>query len=157
MISVIAAVGKNGAIGKNNRLLWDIPEDMEHFKKTTLGHAVIMGKKTFLSIGRPLPGRKNIVVTRDRNFKAEGCEVNDSLENVLVAYKNSDEEAFVIGGGVIYGSSLPYADKLYLTVIDDAPRDADTFFPDYSRFKNVIRSELHDNGKQKFEFLELTA
>lgn len=156
MISIIVAVGKNRAIGRNNKLLWDIPEDMEHFREVTTGHTVIMGEKTFRSIGRPLPNRKNIVVTLDNNFKAEGCEISHSLNDVLEGYKNSDEEVFVIGGGMIYKLSLPYADKLYLTVVDDAPQDADTFFPDYSEFKNVLKSEQCDNGKHKFEFLELT-
>lgn len=155
MISIIVAVGKNRAIGRNNRLLWDIPEDMAHFKKITTGKTVIMGEKTFQSIGRPLPNRKNIVVSLDKNFQAEGTEVKNSLEDVLNEYKNSVEEVFVIGGGIIYALSLPMADKLYLTVVDDAPEDADTFFPDYSEFKNVVEEENVDNGKYKFKFLEL--
>jgi dihydrofolate reductase len=155
MISIIVAVGKNRAIGRNNQLLWDIPEDMQHFRKVTSGHTVIMGDRTFQSIGRPLPNRKNIVVTLDKNFKAVGCEVRNSLEEVLGEYKNSEEEVFVIGGGIIYKLSLPFADKLYLTVVDDAPEDADTFFPDYSEFKNIIEEESRDNGQYKFTFLEL--
>jgi dihydrofolate reductase len=129
---------------------------MDHFKKTTLGHTVIMGEKTFQSIGRPLPNRKNIVVTLDKNFQAEGVEIRNSLEDVLQEYKNSEEEVFVIGGGMIYKLSLPMADKLHLTVVDDAPEDADTFFPDYSEFKNIIKEEAVDNGQYKFTFLELT-
>ena len=156
MISIIVAIGKNRAIGRNNQLLWNIKEDMDHFKKITTGHTVVMGEKTFLSIGRFLPNRKNIVVTKDKNFKAEGIEINHSLENLLGEYKKSDEEIFVIGGGQIYALSLPYADKLYLTVVDDAPEDADTFFPYYSEFKNVVNEEEVDNGKYKFKFLELT-
>lgn len=155
MISIIVAVGKNNAIGRNNGLLWNIPEDMAHFKKITTGHTVIMGEKTFQSIGRPLPNRKNIVVTLDRDFQAPGCEVRFDLDEVLREYKNSDEEVFVIGGGIIYKLSLPMADKLYLTVVDDAPTDADTFFPDYSEFKNVVSEESLDNGEYKFRFLEL--
>lgn len=156
MISIIVAIGKNRAIGRNNQLLWDIPEDMDHFKKTTLGHTVIMGEKTYQSIGRPLPNRKNIVVTLDKNFQAEGVEISYSLDEVLKKFKETDEEVFVIGGGQIYNLSLPYADKLYLTIVDDAPEDADTFFPDYSEFKNVVKEEKNDNGKIKFTFLELT-
>ena len=156
MISIIVAVGKNNAIGRNNQLLWNIPEDMAHFKKITTGHTVIMGEKTYQSIGRPLPNRKNIVVTLDKNFQAPGCEVRFDLDEVLREYKNSDEEVFVIGGGIIYKLSLPMADKLYLTVVDDAPTDADTFFPDYSEFKTVVAEENVDNGEYKFKFLELT-
>jgi dihydrofolate reductase len=156
MISIIVAVGKNRAIGRKNQLLWDIPEDMQHFRNITSGHTVIMGDRTFESIGRPLPNRKNIVVTLQKNYQAPGCEVRNSLEEILGEYKKSDEEVFVIGGGIIYTLSLPYADKLYLTVVDDAPEDADTFFPDYSEFKNVVKKEEMDNGQYKFTFLELT-
>jgi len=156
MISIIAVVGKNRAIGRNNQLLWQIPEDMEHFKKITWGKTVIMGDKTFLSIGQPLPGRKNIVVTLDPNFQAEGVEINNSLEELLKKAKESAEEFFVIGGGQIYAQSLPYADKLYLTLVDDDPADADTFFPDYSNFSREVSREVHNNGEYKFTFLELT-
>jgi dihydrofolate reductase len=156
MISIIVAIGKNRAIGRKNQLLWNIPEDMDHFKKITSGHTVIMGEKTFLSIGRPLSNRKNIVVTLDKNFQSEGVEIRYSLEEVLQEAKQKEEEVFVIGGGQIYNLSLPYADKLYLTVVDDAPEDADTFFADYSEFKNIIKEEKCDNGQYKFSFLELT-
>jgi dihydrofolate reductase len=156
MISIIVAIGKNRAIGRKNQLLWNIPEDMAHFKKITTGHTVIMGEKTFLSIGKPLPNRKNIVVTLDKNFQAEGVEIRYSLEEVLAEYQKSAEEVFVIGGGQIYNLSLPYADKLYLTIVDDAPEDADTFFADYSEFNQVVSEEKMDNGEYKFVFLELT-
>lgn len=156
MISMICAVGKNRAIGRDNKLLWDIPEDMRHFVKVTAGHTVIMGDKTFLSIGKPLPNRKNIVVTLDKNFVADGCEVRNSLEEVLNRYKNSEEEVFVIGGGTIYRLSLPFADKLYLTLVNDAQEDADTFFPDYAEFKNIIKEEKIKNDRYEFSFVELT-
>jgi len=156
MISIIVAIGKNRAIGRNNQLLWNIPEDMRHFKTITAGRTVIMGDRTFQSIGRPLPNRRNIVVTLDKNFKAVGCEVRNSLEEVLGEYKNSEEEVFVIGGGIIYKLSLPFADKLYLTVVDDAPKDADTFFPDYSEFKNIVSKIDSGDDNYKYSFLELT-
>jgi dihydrofolate reductase len=155
MISIIVAIGKNRAIGRNNQLLWDIPEDMDHFRKITTGKTVIMGEKTFQSIGKPLPNRKNIVVTLDQNFQAEGVEVSHSLEEVLAKYKNSAEEVFVIGGGIIYKLSLPMTDKLYLTVVEDEP-EADTFFPDYSEFKNIVKEEVMSDGQYKFTFMELT-
>lgn len=156
MISIIVVIAKNRAIGRDNKLLWDIPEDMERFKKITMGHAVVMGGKTFESIGRPLPGRKNIVVTLDRDFKAPGCEVKYSLDEVLDWAKKSDEEIFIIGGGQIYKQSLPKADKLYLTVVDDVVEDADTFFPDYSEFKNVVYERDSRDENNKYKFLELT-
>ena len=155
MISIIAIVGKNRAIGRNNQLLWDIPEDMEHFRKKTAGKTVIMGDKTYLSIGKALPGRKNIVVTLNPSFKAKGVEIRNSLDEVLEEAKKSSEEVFIIGCGQIYAKSLPHADKLYLTVVDDAPADADTFFPDYSEFSREANREEHDNGKYQFVFLEL--
>lgn len=156
MISMICAVGKNLAIGRKNQLLWDIPEDMRHFVQKTLGRTVIMGDKTFESIGKALPNRKNIVVTLQQGYAAPGCEVRHSLEEVLNEYKNSDEEVFVIGGATIYRLSLPNVDKLYLTLVDDAPEDADAFFPDYSEFSNELSREDHDNGNYKFSFVELT-
>ena len=156
MISLIVVVGKNNAIGCNNQLLWDIPEDMAHFVRVTSGKTVIMGDKTFLSIGKPLPNRKNIVVTLDRKFQAPGCEISNNLMETLNKYKNSEEEVFVIGGGIIYKLSLPMVDKLYLTVVEDAPENADTFFPDYFEFKQVVKEEKLDNGQYKFSFVELT-
>lgn len=155
MISMICAIGKNHEIGFKQKLLWDIPEDMRHFVQITSGHTVIMGDKTYQSIGRPLPNRKNIVVTLNRDFQADGCEVWFDLDEVLREYKDSEEEVFVIGGGTIYKLALPMADKLYLTLVDDAP-EADTFFPDYAEFAKIVKEEDVDNGQYKFKFVELT-
>lgn len=152
---MICAVGSNRAIGCKNKLIWDIPNDLQHFKKITLGHTVIMGDRTFESIGRPLLGRKNIVVSLDENYEAPGCEVSHSLENLLDEAKKSDEEIFIIGGATIYRLTLPYADKLYLTLVDDAPIDADVFFPDFSEFKNEISREEHEENGFKYAFVEL--
>ncbi|MFC1638349.1 dihydrofolate reductase [Patescibacteria group bacterium] len=155
MISMIAIVGRNRAIGKNNALIWDIPNDLKHFQKITSGHTVIMGEKTYESIGMLLPKRKNIIVTLDESYAVEGAEVRNSLEDVLNEYKDSDEEVFVIGGGIVYNLSLPFADKLYITLVDDAPGDADTFFPDYSEFNQEISREDHQEGDLRYSFLEL--
>lgn len=152
---MICAVGKNLAIGRKNKLIWNLPNDLKHFKEVTLGRTVIMGDKTFESIGCPLLNRKNIVVTLIKNYEAPGCEVRNSLEEVLKEYKNSEEEVFVIGGATIYKLSLPYADKLYLTLVDDAPEDADAFFPDYSEFKKEISREEHEENGIKYAFVEL--
>lgn len=155
MISIIVVVGKNREIGCKNKLLWDLPKDMARFKKVTIGHPVLMGQKTFESIGRPLPNRKNIVVTLDKSFRAKGCETRYFLEDVLKEYKEKNEELFVIGGGQIYKLSLPYADKLYITEVNDAPQ-ADTYFPDYSDFRNVVFSQDEKDAGYKIKFLELT-
>lgn len=165
MLSIIAVVGKNRAIGKNNKLLWNIPEDLEHFKKITTGHVVVMGDKTFASLNRPLPDRFNIVLSLNPDFQAEGCTVCHSLEEGLkmagekekeLARANSrPEEIFIIGGGKIYELALPLAGKLYLTLVDDTP-EADTFFPDYGEFKNILSEEERESGGLKYKFMELT-
>ncbi|MBT3356632.1 dihydrofolate reductase [bacterium] len=154
MISIIVVVGRNREIGCENKLLWNLPKDMKRFKEITIGHTVVMGDKTFESIGKPLPNRKNVILSLDENYTVEGCEVRNSLEDVLKEAKESKEEIFVIGGGTIYNLSLPFADKLYLTVVDDQPK-ADTFFPDYSEFKEIVRREEGDDNGFKYEFLEL--
>jgi len=157
MLSIIAIIGNNNAIGYKNKLLWNIPDDMKHFKEITNGHAVIMGRKTFESIGCPLPDRTNIIITRDQQYKADSCFVVHSLVDAInLAKQNQDDEIFVIGGGQIYQQALPYADKLYLTIVDDEPRNADTFFPDYSEFKNMISKEEKEYNGIKYKFIELT-
>lgn len=155
MLSIICAVGKNRAIGHKNKLIWDIPDDLRHFKKITKGHPVIMGQKTFESIGKPLPGRANIVVTYDKNFRADGCHIYYSLAEAIKAGQDMDKEAFIIGGGSIYQQTISLADKLYLTIVDDSPVDADTFFPDYSEFKNIVREEEREMDGLKYKFVEL--
>lgn len=129
--SMIAAVGRNGEIGINNKLPWDIPEDMKRFREVTRGHTVIMGRKTHESIGRPLPNRTNIVISMDPEYKAQGCVVVNSVEDALLRSKN-DGEVFVIGGGHIYEAALPYVDRIYLTEIN-ADFSADTYFPKFDR------------------------
>ena len=133
IISLIAAIGKNNEIGKKNELLWNLPADMKHFKETTSGHTVIMGQKTFESIGRPLPKRRNIILTLDKNFKPEGAEIVHSLEALDALLKKTckkDEEVFVIGGGQIYKLLIEKADRLYITHEDATFPDADAFFPE---------------------------
>ena len=130
MISLIAAIGKNNELGKGNELLWRMPADMQHFIKTTSGHPVIMGRKTFESIGKALPNRKNIIITRDKNYSRPGVEVLNSLDEALDNVKNSTEEIFVIGGAEIYKQAMPIADRLYITHIDATEKNADAFFPE---------------------------
>lgn len=149
-ISLIAAVGKNRELGYKNQLIWKIPEDVEFFKKTTLDHAVIMGQKTFESIGRPLPKRRNIILTRDDKFQTEGCLVAHSIDEALKLAGRG--EVFIIGGGQVYAQTIGMADKLYLTVID-SPAAADTYFPDYSDFEKVKSLGGGFFDGVKFEFL----
>ena len=132
-ISMIAAVGKNLELGKNNDLIWHFKEDMKFFKKTTMGHPVIMGRKTFESLPKALPGRKNIVISANPEYKADGAEVVTSVEEAIKLAETEDTDAFVIGGGRIYNEFLPYADNLYLTEINAECPDADTYFPDFNK------------------------
>lgn len=132
-ISMIAAVGKNLELGKNNDLIWHFKEDMKFFKETTMGHPVIMGRKTFESLPKALPGRKNIVISANPKYKADGAEVVTSVEEAIKLAETEDTDAFVIGGGRIYNEFLPYADNLYLTEINAECPDADTYFPDFNK------------------------
>lgn len=152
-------------IGKANKIPWHIKEDMKCFKSLTLGHPVIMGRKTYESIGRPLPNRINIVVTRDTTFNphkfcsSENCDVfvAHSLDKALEIAgekRGSEEKIFIIGGGEIYRQTLPLVDKLYLTIVE-GDYNCDTFFPDYSEFKKVIHEESIESEGYKYNFLEL--
>jgi dihydrofolate reductase len=126
---MIAAHADNRVIGKNNDMPWYLPADLAYFKKITLGKPIIMGRKTYESIGRPLPGRKNIVISRDNSYQAQGVEVVGSVDAAL-ALVSGVEEVMVIGGGAIYQHCLPAAQRLYITHID-AEIDGDTYFPKY--------------------------
>lgn len=155
MISMICAIGKNREIGYQNRLLWNLPGDMKHFVETTRGKTVIMGQNTYESLYvKPLPGRKNIVLTLDQNFQAPGCEISTDLKSIADKYKDAPEEVFIMGGASIYKQFIPYANKLYLTFVNDAP-EADTYFPDFSEFKQVSESEEHQENNIKYKFVEL--
>lgn len=129
MISLIAAIGKNNELGKGNALLFSMPADMKFFRDTTRGHTVIMGRKTFESIGKALPNRKNIIITRDKTYIRDSVNVVHSLEEAIQMAGTSDE-VFVIGGAELYKQSMPVADKLYITHIDAEDKQADAFFPE---------------------------
>lgn len=154
-ISLIAAIDENRGIGLNNRLLFSIPADMRRFRKITLNHPVIMGRKTYESIGKPLPKRTNIVVTRNKAYKAPGSMVVHSLEEAInLARRQEKQEIFIIGGGQIYEQGIKLADKLYLTIVKGVYK-ADTFFPDYSEFKKVVFKEKGQYKQYQYTFLEL--
>lgn len=157
-LSLIAAIGKNRELGRENKLIFDLKKDMAHFKEKTFGHVVIMGRKTFESIGRALPNRVNIVVSRDKEFKTHHeVKIVSSVEKALdLAKKYEEEEVFVIGGAQIYEAFLPYADKLYLTIVDKNVNDADAFFPEYENdFKKIISSIGNEENGTRFTFMEL--
>ena len=141
MISIIVAIASNNTIGSANSMPWHLPEDFRHFKQVTMGKAVIMGRKTYESIGRPLPGRRNIVITRNADLRIEGCEIATSLE-AAIALCNPLEENFIIGGGEIYRQAMPLADKLYITHIA-ADFEGDTRFPN-------IGPEWHEISREEF-------
>jgi dihydrofolate reductase len=155
-ISLIAAVAQNRAIGKDNQLLWHLPEDMRHFRETTRGKTVIMGRKTWESLPekfRPLPGRRNIVVTRDRNFVAEGAELAHSLDEAIAA-AGDDGETFVIGGAELYRQALPMAQRLYLTEVAQA-YEGDVFFPEIqtAEWQEISRMQQCSNSGMEFAFV----
>ncbi|OGH31203.1 MAG: hypothetical protein A3J69_00360 [Candidatus Levybacteria bacterium RIFCSPHIGHO2_02_FULL_42_12] len=162
MIRIIVAMDEKRGIGKNNDLLFRIPEDLKRFKQLTSDHPIIMGRKTFESIGRVLPNRTNIIITRDFSYKAEGAVIVHSLEEGIAKAKeilssiqnDKKKEIFVIGGGQIFATALPLADRLYLTLVK-GDYNADTFFPDYSAFKTTLSKEKHQYGSYMFEFLTL--
>jgi len=168
MISIIAAIGKNREIGKKNGLLWHIPEELKHFKKITYGHPIIMGRKTYESIGRPLPGRTNIVISchsRNSGMRKAIIEPQDLLwansldASIAIAKKQPGaEEIFVIGGASIFKQALPLVDKLYLTLIDKEFPQADAYFPDYAGFSRMIKQEKNKSSDHKigtYVFIEL--
>lgn len=140
-INIIAAIGQNRELGRGNDLIWRISADLKRVKALTMGHPIIMGRKTYDSIGRPLPGRTNIVVTRTQ-MCIEGCLVFDSFEKALASARAIDDtEIFIFGGASIYESAFPHVDRLYLTLIHEGAPDADVFFPDYSTFSKEVSRE----------------
>ena len=152
MIILIAAAAENNALGKNNDLIWHLPDDFKRFKALTSGHYIIMGRKTFESFPKPLPNRTHIVITRQKNYNPEGCLIVDSLEEAIeIAPKN--EAVFIIGGGEIYKQSIAVADKIELTRVHHH-FDADTFFPEIDDKKwKLIYEEYHPKDeKHLFDF-----
>jgi dihydrofolate reductase len=142
MVSLIAAVSKNGVIGVDNKLPWYIPQDLKRFKELTTNNVVIMGRKTYESIGKPLPNRLNIVVSRNKDLEIDGCLVVDSISKAIKK-AGSDKEIFIIGGGEIYRKSIKFADEIYLTRIDTI-HEGDTTFPELSEFWVETDREDHD-------------
>ncbi len=142
IISIIVATSLNNAIGRNNQLLWHIADDLKYFKKVTSGNTIIMGRKTWESLGRPLPNRRNIVISRSQKA-IEGAEVFSSIEEAIEACRG-EKEIFIIGGGEIYKQTLPIANQLYLTIVAQMIDNADTFFPviDFTEWEELEHESL---------------
>ena len=156
IISFVAAMGKNKVIGKNNSLPWSMPADMKRFKELTMGKLIIMGRKTFESIGAPLPRRINIIITRDHEYEAEGCIVAHSADEALNAAKSA-EEAMVIGGSQIYKEFLPRANRMHLTIID-ADFEGDAYFPEYriEEWEETAYEEHERDAENKYNYAFIT-
>ena len=156
-LTLIAAMGKNRAIGLAGRMPWHLPAELQHFKKATMGKAIVMGRKTWQAIGRPLPGRQNIVVSRNPDFQAEGVELAGSLDEA-VRISESDE-VMVIGGGQLYALGQPLAQRMILTLID-IEAEADTWFPEWDELEWLQTSEKHfpidDKNKLAYRIIELS-
>lgn len=157
MVSIIvAAAGKKRVIGKTGGMPWYIPAELKRFKEITMGHPIIMGRKTHESIRRALPGRTNIVITHEPDYQAEGCMVAHSLAEALKLAKAQpgSDEIFIIGGGQIYQEAIGLTNKLYLTYIDKEI-EGDVFFPDYPQFKKISESDWQEHEGLRYKFLEL--
>lgn len=161
-IALIAAVAENNVVGKDNELPWYLPEDLKHFKQLTLGKPIIMGRLTYESIGKPLPGRANIVVSRQQNYRPEGVKVVGSLIDALslaepIAKAEGLDEVMVIGGAQIYAEAMPFADTLYLTEIHKVI-EGDTYFPelDWARWKESQRQDFKGNSPESLDYSFVT-
>lgn len=159
IVSIIVAVGTNFEIGCHNKLLWHLPKDLKNFKEITKGHHMVMGRKTFESIGKPLPGRTSIILTRDKNYKQAGCDIVHDLDHaVLLAEERGEEELFIIGGEEVYRQFMPITDRLYLTKVD-WEGEADAFFPTVKMDEwDILKREFHpkeEGNPLSWEFLLL--
>lgn len=153
MISLMVAHDPNHVIGRNNQLPWHIPEDLAYFKKHTIGKGIVMGRNTYESIGRPLPKRRNIVVSRQEDLTIEGVDVVHSIEDAVKLAEEVHQEVMVIGGQQIFKSILPKADRLYITLIQDE-FEGDTYFPDYGEgWELTSESERFESGSVSFSYL----
>jgi dihydrofolate reductase len=144
IVSIIAAMAENRVIGRGNEMPWEIPSELKRFKEITMGHPVIMGRKTFESIGNPLPGRKNVIISRQQDYSPEGCVVVPDLQAALAASAGANE-VFICGGDTVYREAMPLADKIYLTIIDEE-FDGDSFFPEIPEdFVEVRRTRVEED------------
>ena len=149
MIKIIVAMSKNRVIGNNNELIWKLSSDLKRFKELTTGHSVVMGRKTYESIGKPLPNRRNIIITRNLEYQVEGCEIVSSLEEALLL---TGSNCFIIGGGEIYKQSLELADKIYLTLVHQE-FEGDTQFPELNKeWAKMERKDFSADEKNEYNY-----
>ena len=159
MIAIVVAIAENNVIGKNNQLIWHLPADLKHFKHITLGHPILMGRKTYESIGKPLPGRTSIIITTQKGYSAEGCIVVHSIQEALAKAKQLDEQVYLIGGAEIYKQALSQVDTIYLTRLHHT-FEGDTYFPELQESEwQVVAAEKRapdQKNKYSYSFLELS-
>lgn len=150
MIKIIAAMSKNRVIGNNNSLIWKLPNDLKRFKDLTSGSPIIMGRKTYESIGKPLPNRRNIIISRNENLQIDDCEVVSSLDEALLLTNN---DCFIIGGGEIYKESIEIADKIYLTIVQKE-FEGDTYFPEINKknWTKIFKIENKADEKNEYDY-----
>lgn len=142
MISFVVAMDQNRVIGKDNDIPWHLPEDLKFFKRVTMGHPIVMGRKTYESIGKPLPGRENIIVTRNKDYEAEGCIILHSIDELKKWIdENKPEEVSIIGGAQLFKDTFPIADRLYITEIHHEVEGGDTFFPEFPESEWTLTSK----------------
>ncbi|MBF9255380.1 dihydrofolate reductase [Pontibacter sp. 172403-2] len=158
MIAIVVATDENNVIGKDNQLIWHLPADLKHFKQITMGHPMLMGRKTFESIGKPLPGRTSIIITTQQDYTAEGCIVVHTIQEAIDKALALDEQVYIIGGAEIYKQALPLVDTVYLTKLHHT-FDGDTYFPELKEAEwQMVSEEKHapdEKNKYSYSFIEL--
>ncbi|MFD3000528.1 dihydrofolate reductase [Pontibacter toksunensis] len=157
MIAIVVAAAENNVIGKDNGLIWHLPADLRHFKQITMGHPMLMGRKTFESIGKPLPGRTSIIITTQKDYLAEGCIVTHSVQEAIEQANALDEEVCIIGGAEVYSQALPLTDTIYLTRIHHT-FEGDVFFPELKEEEwETVEQEHHEpDEKNKYSYSFIT-
>lgn len=157
MIAIVVAAAENNVIGKDNGLIWHLPADLRHFKQITMGHPILMGRKTYESIGKPLPGRTSVIITTQKDYEAEGCIVTHSVQEAVAQARQLDEDLYIIGGAHIYEQTLPVTDRIYMTRVH-ASFNGDVYFPELDEKDwETVEEEHHEpDEKNKYSYSFLT-
>jgi dihydrofolate reductase len=153
IVSLIVALSENRVIGRNQKLPWHLPEDLKRFKRITTGHPVIMGRKTYESIGRLLPGRENVIVSRNPNFRVDGAVMAASVEDALKRFERGDQEVFILGGGEIFSQTISCADRIYMTLVHDEI-EGDVVFPEFDETKFEKKFVQKCSGSPAYTFID---
>ena len=151
MIAIVVAAAENNVIGKDNGLIWHLPADLRHFKQITMGHPILMGRKTYESIGKPLPGRTSVLVTTQADYKAEGCIVAHNVQEALEQANRLDQDVYIIGGANLYEQTLPLTDTVYLTRVHHA-FDGDAYFPELKEAEWEVTAQEHHEPDEKHKY-----